>query len=99
MDGNKLLKIIHHAYINSFFLTKLDKKSCYATKRFLSFMGIKPAIRVRKNAGWRSENHQLRNRTVLEQKINLQQWKKVDCRICLFMYEKDVWIICYCNLI
>ena len=44
--------------------------------QFLSFKGINPAIKVRKNAGIRKKtNHYLRNKTVNMQKNNLQQWK------------------------
>ena len=43
--------------------------------RFLSFKGIKPAIRVRKNSRYRKTNHYLRNKMVKMQKNNLQQWK------------------------
>ncbi len=39
--------------------------------QFLSFNGIKPAIKVRKNSSYRKTNHYLRNK----QKNNLQQWK------------------------
>ena len=43
--------------------------------QFLSFRGIKPAIKVRKNARIRKDNHYLRNKTVKIQKNNLQEWK------------------------
>ncbi|HET7642499.1 MAG TPA: IS5 family transposase [Nitrososphaeraceae archaeon] len=43
--------------------------------RFLSFKGIKPPIKVRKNFRCRKTNHYLRNKTVKMQKNNLQQWK------------------------
>ncbi len=43
--------------------------------QILSFKGIKPAIKVRKNARIRKTNHYLRNKTVNMQKTNLQQWK------------------------
>jgi IS5 family transposase len=43
--------------------------------QFLSFKGIQPAIKVRKNAKYRKTNHYLRNKNVQSQKINLQQWK------------------------
>jgi hypothetical protein len=43
--------------------------------QFLSFKGIQPAIKVRKNAKYRKTNHYLRNKTVKMQKNNLQQWK------------------------
>jgi hypothetical protein len=41
----------------------------------LSFRGINPAIKVRKNSRCRKTNHYLRNKTVTMQKTNLQQWK------------------------
>jgi transposase len=43
--------------------------------QFLSFRGIQPAIKVRKNSRCRKTNHYLRNKTVKMQKNNLQQWK------------------------
>ena len=47
--------------------------------QILSFKGIKPAIKVRKNARIRKTNHYLRNKTVNMQKTNLQQWKDSVC--------------------
>jgi IS5 family transposase len=43
--------------------------------QFLSFKGIQPAIKVRKNAKCRKTNHYLRNKNVQSQKTNIQQWK------------------------
>ena len=43
--------------------------------KILSFKGIKPAIKVRKNSKCRKTNHYLRNNSVKKQKNNLQQWK------------------------
>jgi len=43
--------------------------------QFLSFRGIQPAIKVRKNAKYRKTNHYLRNKNVQSQKTDLQQWK------------------------
>ena len=43
--------------------------------QFLSFKGIQPAIKVRKNSRCRKTNHYLRNKTVKIQKNNLQEWK------------------------
>ncbi|MGZ5509768.1 MAG: IS5 family transposase [Nitrososphaeraceae archaeon] len=43
--------------------------------QFLSFRGIKPGNKVRKNARIRKDNHYLRNKTVKIQKNNLQEWK------------------------
>lgn len=47
--------------------------------QILSFKGIKPAIKVRKNARIKKTNHYLRNKTVNMQKTNLQQWKDSVC--------------------
>ncbi len=43
--------------------------------QFLSFKGIQPAIKVRKNSRCRKTNHYIRNKTVKMQKNNLQKWK------------------------
>ena len=43
--------------------------------QFLSFKGIQPAIKLRKNSRCRKTNHHLRNKTVKMQKNNLQEWK------------------------
>jgi hypothetical protein len=43
--------------------------------QFLSFKGINPAIKVRKNSRCRKTNHHQRNKTVKMQKNNLQEWK------------------------
>ena len=44
--------------------------------QFLSFKGVQPAIKVRKNSRCRKKtNHYLRNKTVKMQKNNLQEWK------------------------
>ena len=43
--------------------------------QFLSFKGIKPAIKVRKNSKCTKTNHYQRNKTVKIQKNNLQEWK------------------------
>jgi hypothetical protein len=44
--------------------------------QMLSFKGIQPAIKVRKNSKYRKTNHYLRNKTVkMQKKNNLQQWK------------------------
>ena len=43
--------------------------------QFLSFKGIQPAVKVRKNSRCRKTNHYLRNKTVKMQKNNLQEWK------------------------
>ncbi len=43
--------------------------------QFLSFNNIKPAIKVRKNARIRKDNHYKRNLAVVEQKTDFQKWK------------------------
>jgi hypothetical protein len=43
--------------------------------QLLSFKGIRPAIKVRKNSIYRKTNHYLRNKAVQSQKTDLQQWK------------------------
>ena len=43
--------------------------------QFLSFRGIKPAIKVRKNSKCRKTNYYNRNKAVQSQKSDLQQWK------------------------
>ena len=43
--------------------------------QILSFKGIKPAIKIRKNSRCRKVNHYLRNKMVKIQKNNLQNWK------------------------
>jgi IS5 family transposase len=43
--------------------------------QILSFKGIKPAIKVRKNSRCRKTNHYLRNKTVKIQKTDLDKWK------------------------
>ena len=48
--------------------------------QFLSFKGIQPAIKVRKNSRCKKTNHYLRNKTVkMQKKNNLQQWKDSVC--------------------
>lgn len=70
--------------------------------QFLSFNNIKPAIKVRKNARIRKENHTIKEKSfaVVQQKTDFNKWKKDSVsygkrgglyRICLFLYEKDVW--------
>jgi hypothetical protein len=44
--------------------------------QFLSYRGIKSAIKVRKNSRCRKTNHYLRNKIVnMQKKNNLQEWK------------------------
>ena len=47
--------------------------------QYLSFRGIQPAIKVRKNSRCRKTNHYQRNKTVKLQKNNLQNWKDSIC--------------------
>ena len=42
--------------------------------QYLSFRGIKPAIKTRKNSICKKSNHSLRNRQVRMQKINYENW-------------------------
>ena len=42
--------------------------------QFLSFRGIKPAIKVRKNSRCRKTNYHIRNKAVKMLKNNLQVW-------------------------
>jgi hypothetical protein len=42
--------------------------------QYLSFRGIEPAIKVRKNSISKKSNHPLRNRQVKMQKINYENW-------------------------
>ena len=43
--------------------------------QFLSFKGINPAIKVRKNSRCIKTNHYLRNKNIQLQKTNMKQWK------------------------
>ena len=43
--------------------------------QYLSFKGIQPAIKVRKNSRCRKTNHYLRNKIVKIQKDDLDKWK------------------------
>jgi hypothetical protein len=43
--------------------------------QFLSFRGIKPAIKVRKNSRYRKTNHYLRNNTIKMKKDDINKWK------------------------
>ena len=43
--------------------------------QLLSFKGINPVIKVRKNSRCTNTNHYLRNKAVTMQKTDLQQWK------------------------
>ena len=47
--------------------------------QFLSFKGIQPAIKVRKNSRCKKTNHYLRNKTVKMQKDDIDKWKDSVC--------------------
>ena len=55
--------------------------------QFLSFKGIQPVIKVRKNSRCRKTNHRLRNKTVKMQKNNLQEWKESVCYVQRWIVE------------
>ena len=78
-DGKVLPKLVDDITIkqNKEIDTTIMDGSYDSNKNFqlLSFNGIKPAIKVRKNSRCRKTNHYLRNKTVNMQKNNLQQWK------------------------
>ena len=78
-DGKVLSELIDDITIkqNKIVNTVIADGSYDSNKNFqiLSFKGIKPAIKVRKNSRCRKTNHYLRNKTVKMQKNNLQQWK------------------------
>ena len=83
--GN-LIKAVDHRIVNKFSFWNYWHSSIKTTKKigsydnnknfqFLSFKGIQPAIKVRKDSRCRKTNHYVRNKTVRSQKNNLQQWK------------------------
>ncbi|MDR4512482.1 MAG: IS5 family transposase [Nitrososphaeraceae archaeon] len=78
-DGKVLSKIVEDVTIkqNKEIDTVISDCAYDNNKIFqiLSFKGIKPAIKVRKNSRCRKTNHHLRNNSVKMQKNNLQQWK------------------------
>ncbi|HSF50494.1 MAG TPA: transposase [Nitrososphaeraceae archaeon] len=47
--------------------------------QILSFKGIQPAIKVRKNSRCKKTNHYLRNKTVKMQKEDIDKWKDNVC--------------------
>jgi IS5 family transposase len=79
LDGKVLSELVDDITIkqNKIVNTAIMDGSYDSNKnfQFLSFRGIKPAIKVRKNARIRKDNHYLRNKTVKIQKNNLQEWK------------------------
>ena len=78
-DGKVLPKLVDDITIkNNKIIDMTIADSAYDSNnnfQFLSFKGIQPAIKVRKNAKYRKTNHYLRNKNVQSQKTNLQQWK------------------------
>ncbi len=78
-DGKVLPKLIDQITIqnNKMIDTAIMDGSYDSNRNFqlLSFKGINPAIKVRKNSKCRKTNHYLRNKTVKLQNNNLQEWK------------------------
>ena len=78
-DGKVLQKLVDGITIkqNKIIETAITDGSYDSNNNFqiLSFKGIKPAIKVRKNSRCKKTNHHLRNKTVKMQKNNLQEWK------------------------
>ena len=79
-DGKILPELIDDITIkqNKIVNTVIADGSYDSNKNFqiLSFKGIKPAIKIRKNSRCRKVNHYLRNKMVkMQKKNNLQQWK------------------------
>jgi hypothetical protein len=78
-DGKILPELIDDITIkqNKVIDTAIMDGSYDSNKNFqlLSFKGIQPAIKVRKNSRCKKTNHYLRNKAVKMQKNNLQQWK------------------------
>ena len=78
-DGKVLPQLVDDITIkqNKEIDTAIMDGSYDSNKNFqlLSFKGIKPAIKVRKNSRCRKTNHYLRNKAVMMQKNNLQNWK------------------------
>ena len=78
-DGKVLPKLVDDITIkqNKEIDTTIMDGSYDSNKNFqlLSFKGIKPAIKVRKNSRCRKTNDYLRNKAVMMQKNNLQEWK------------------------
>jgi hypothetical protein len=78
-DGKVLPQLIDDITIkqNKVIDTAIMDGSYDSNKNFqlLSFRGINPAIKVRKNSRCKNINHYLRNKNVQSQKINLQQWE------------------------
>ena len=77
-DGKVLPQLIDDISLrqNKVIDTAIMDGSYDSNKNFqlLSFRGINPAIKVRKNSRCRKTNHYSRNKTVKMQKNNLQEW-------------------------
>ena len=78
-DGKVLSELIDDITINqNKTVESVIADGSYDSNRnfqLLSFKGIRPAIKVRKNSIYRKTNHYLRNKAVQSQKTDLQQWK------------------------
>jgi hypothetical protein len=78
-DGKVLPELVDDITIkqNKEVKTAIMDGSYDSNKNFqlLSFKGIKPAIKVRKNSRCRKTNHYQRNKNVKMQKTNLDKWK------------------------
>ena len=78
-DGKVLPQLIDDITIkqNKVIDTAIMDGSYDSNKNFqlLSFKGIQPAIKVRKNSRCKKTNHYLRNKNVQLQKTNMKQWK------------------------
>ena len=78
-DGKVLPQLIDDITIkqNKVIDTTIMDGSYDSNKIFqlLSFKGIQPAIKVRKNSRCKKTNHYLRNKNVQLQKTNMKQWK------------------------
>jgi IS5 family transposase len=78
-DGKVLPKLVDDITIkNNKIIDTAIGDSAYDSNnnfQFLSFRGIKPAIKVRKNSRYRKTNHYLRNNTVKMQKDDINKWK------------------------
>ena len=78
-DGKVLSELIDDITINqNKTVESVIADGSYDSNRnfqLLSFKGIRPAIKVRKNSIYRKTNHYLRNKAVQSQKTDQQQWK------------------------
>ncbi len=83
-DGKVLRKLIDEITVknNKMIYTAIIMDGAYDSNKifqYLSFKGIQPAIKVRKNSMCRKKtNHYLRNKMVKMQNNNLQEWKDSD---------------------